>query len=126
MPSDVRPAGTEPPGGPDEGVSSVDATTDEIFELQEEIGQLKQAITSHAVVDQAIGMMVALGRVTPDQGWVVLQEVSQHTNVKLRDIAEMIIAWGGEGDMWPDVRAALEETLDKYGPTQIPDDPPDS
>lgn len=124
MPSNARPSGPGPLGGPEEETSSVDTATDEIFELQEEIGQLKQAITSHAVVDQAIGMMVALGRITPDQGWVVLREVSQHMNVKLRDLAEMIIAWGGEGDMRSDVRAVLEETLDKYGPTQIPDEPP--
>jgi hypothetical protein len=65
-------------------------------------------------------MMVALGRVSPDQGWAVLQEVSQHTNVKLRAIAEMILVWGRQGDLPPEIRAVLEETLDKYGPTQIP------
>ncbi|GGN57586.1 hypothetical protein GCM10011579_019950 [Streptomyces albiflavescens] len=96
---------------------------DRIVELREEIDQLKEAVTSHAVVDQAIGMMVALGRVTPDQGWAVLREVSQHTNIKLRTIAEMIIVWGQKGDLSPDVRAVLEDTLDKYGPAQIPDSP---
>ncbi|WP_406176458.1 ANTAR domain-containing protein [Streptomyces sp. NBC_00996] len=96
---------------------------DRIVELREEIDQLKEAVTSHAVVDQAIGMMVALGRVTPDQGWAVLREVSQHTNIKLRIIAEMIIVWGQKGDLAPDIRAVLEDTLDKYGPAQIPDPP---
>jgi hypothetical protein len=79
--------------------------TGRIFELQEEVEQLKEAVASHAVVDQAIGMMVALGRVTPDQGWVVLKDVSQHTNIKLR--------------------AELEEALDRHGPTQIPGAPPE-
>ncbi|MEU1203404.1 ANTAR domain-containing protein [Streptomyces sp. NPDC005813] len=92
--------------------------------LREEIDQLKAAVTSHAVVDQAIGMMVALGRVTPEQGWDVLREVSQHTNIKLRAVAEMIIVWGQEGELPADVRAVLEETLDKYGPTEIPGAPP--
>ncbi|PBC59814.1 ANTAR domain-containing protein [Streptomyces sp. Tue6028] len=92
--------------------------------LREEIDQLKEAVTSHAVVDQAIGMMVALGRVTPEQGWAVLREVSQHTNIKLRAVAEMIIVWGQEGELPADVRAVLEETLDKYGPTEIPGAPP--
>ena len=103
--------------GPDENASL-------IVELQEEIGQLKEAVTSHAVVDQAIGMMVALGRVTPDQGWAVLREVSQHTNIKLRNVSEMIIVWGQKGDLPPDVRATLEETLDRYGPTSLPEDSP--
>ncbi|MGW3977422.1 ANTAR domain-containing protein [Streptomyces mirabilis] len=95
-----------------------------MVELREEVDQLKEAVTSHATVDQAIGMVVALGRVSPDQGWAVLREVSQHTNVKLRTVAEMILVWGRQGDLPPDIRAALEDTLDKYGPTQIPDCPP--
>ena len=106
--------------GPDEPHATA-AEPDRIFELEEEIGQLKEAVTSHAVVDQAIGVMVAVSRVTPDQGWAVLREVSQHTNTKLRNIAEMILIWGRSGDdLPPDVRAALENTLDRCGPTQLP------
>ncbi|MFJ2826395.1 ANTAR domain-containing protein [Streptomyces sp. NPDC087263] len=97
---------------------------EEIFELREEVGQLKEAVTSHATVDQAIGMMVALGRVTPDEGWAVLREVSQRTNVKLRSIAELVLVWGRTGDLPSDIRAPLEEALDRYGPTQIPGAPP--
>ncbi|MFG2373076.1 ANTAR domain-containing protein [Streptomyces sp. NPDC048504] len=97
---------------------------EEIVELREEVGQFKEAVTSHATVDQAIGMMVALGRVTPDEGWAVLREVSQLTNIKLRNIAELILIWGRNGDLPSDVRAPLEEALDKYGPTQIPGTPP--
>ena len=59
--------------------------------VQEQVDQLKEAVASHAVVDQAIGMVVALGRVTPDQGWEVLRDVSQHTNIKLRNVAELIL-----------------------------------
>jgi len=95
--------------------------TARILELQEEIGQLKEAVTSHAVVDQAIGMIVALGRVSPDQGWAILREVSQHTNIKLRNVAELIIIWGQKGDLPPEIRTTLEDALDRYGPTQIPD-----
>ncbi|MFF6996812.1 ANTAR domain-containing protein [Streptomyces sp. NPDC008313] len=86
------------------------------MELQEEIDQLKDAVTSHAVVDQAIGLVVALGRVTPDEGWTVLREVSQHTNVKLRDIAEMVLLWARTGELPSSVRTALEEALDRCGP----------
>ncbi|WP_406212875.1 ANTAR domain-containing protein [Streptomyces canus] len=94
--------------------------SDRIFALQEEIGQLKEAMVSHAVVDQAIGMVVALGRVTPDQGWEVLKDVSQHTNIKLRNVADLILIWGRSGEIPPEIRAELEDTLDRYGPTQIP------
>jgi hypothetical protein len=88
---------------------SDEGEADRIFELQEEVHQLKAAVASHAVVDQAIGMVVALGRVTPDQGWQVLKEVSQHTNIKLRNVADLILIWGRTGDMPPQIRAELED-----------------
>ncbi|MGW1893813.1 ANTAR domain-containing protein [Streptomyces sp. NPDC002004] len=97
-----------------------DETATRVFQLEEEIGQLKQAVHSHATVDQAIGMIVALGRVTPDEGWTILQEVSQHTNIKLRNIAELIIIWGRNGDLPAEVRAELEDAIDRHGPTQVP------
>ncbi|MEV6808691.1 ANTAR domain-containing protein [Streptomyces sp. NPDC017248] len=93
---------------------------DRIAALQAEVDQMKEALASHAVVDQAIGMVVALGRVAPDQGWQILKEVSQHTNVKLRHVAELILVWGRRGDIPPDIRAALEDALDRYGPAQVP------
>jgi polyhydroxyalkanoate synthesis regulator phasin len=99
--------------------------TRRIFELEEQVDQLKEAVASHAVVDQAIGMVVALGRVSPDQGWAVLKDVSQHTNIKLRNVAELILIWGRSGTMPPEIRAELEDSLDRYGPTQVPGAPPE-
>jgi small nuclear ribonucleoprotein (snRNP)-like protein len=101
-----------------------DTDADQIFQLQEQVRQLKEAVVSHAVVDQAIGMVVALGRVDPGQGWAVLKEVSQHTNVKLRNVAELILVWGRTGALPGEIRTALEEALDRHGPTQIPGAPP--
>ncbi|KAB2976455.1 ANTAR domain-containing protein [Streptomyces sp. SS1-1] len=92
-----------------------------ITELEEEVDQLRHAVGAHAVVDQAIGMVVALGRVAPDQGWAVLKDVSQHTNIKLREVAELIIVWGREGEMPAEIRVELQEALERHGPTQIPE-----
>ncbi|MEU2065157.1 ANTAR domain-containing protein [Streptomyces sp. NPDC013455] len=97
-----------------------DPDRDRLAALQAEVEQLKEAVTSHAVVDQAIGMVVALGRVSPDQGYQVLREVSQHTNIKLRNVAELILIWGRRGDIPPDIRAELEDALDRYAPTRMP------
>ncbi|MFB7508328.1 ANTAR domain-containing protein [Streptomyces broussonetiae] len=96
---------------------------DRIFELEEEVDQLKEAVTSHQVADQAIGMVVVLGRVSPDQVWEVLKEVSQHTNIKLRNVADLILIWGRMGQMPADIRAELEDALDRHGPTEIPGTP---
>ncbi|MFE2296849.1 ANTAR domain-containing protein [Streptomyces sp. NPDC059445] len=105
------------------GPSDSNAESDRIFELEAEVQQLKEAVTSHAVVDQAIGMMVALGRVSPDQGWAVLKDVSQHTNIKLRNVAELIILWGRDGEIPQNIRVELEDALDRHGPDQIPEAP---
>ncbi|MFI5825380.1 ANTAR domain-containing protein [Streptomyces rishiriensis] len=82
-----------------------------ISELQREIGQLHEAAASHAVIDQAIGVVVAHARVRPDQGFEILREVSQHTNIKLRHIALVVLDWA-QGEKLPDdIRAALDEAL---------------
>lgn len=97
-----------------------DGGSDRILQLEEEVQQLKDAVVSHAVVDQAIGMIVALGRVSPDEGWTVLREVSQRTNIKLRNVADLILVWGRTGLLPPEVRAELEDALDRLGPTRVP------
>ncbi|MFJ7967151.1 ANTAR domain-containing protein [Streptomyces sp. NPDC096324] len=86
-----------------------------ISQLQEEIGQLHCAIDSHAVVDQAIGVVISLGGLTPDQGFDVLRTVSQHTNVKLRKVAEQIIAWAHDEQLDQDIRQALNTALHNAG-----------
>ncbi|MFD5518815.1 ANTAR domain-containing protein [Streptomyces sp. NPDC127066] len=61
--------------------------------LEEENAQLQQAVGSHAVVDQALGVLIAVYRLPPEEGWRVLVKVSQHLNVKLHAIADEVIAW---------------------------------
>ncbi|MGV9391463.1 ANTAR domain-containing protein [Streptomyces olivaceus] len=104
---------------------TADGDPEQLFRLQEQVRQLKEAVVSHAVVDQAIGVVVVLGSVSPDEGWIVLKEVSQHTNIKLRNVAETMLIWGRTGVMPPEIRAALEDTLDRHGPTCVPRTPPE-
>ncbi|WP_223865014.1 ANTAR domain-containing protein [Streptomyces sp. 5-10] len=83
-----------------------------IAALEEEVGQLRQAVVSHAVIDQAIGVVIARGRLLPDQGWDVLRAVSQNTNTKVRLIAEQIVQWPYSGRLPEDIRQALEAALE--------------
>ncbi|MBZ6231803.1 ANTAR domain-containing protein [Streptomyces olivaceus] len=99
---------------------TADGDPEQLFRLQEQVRQLKEAVVSHAVVDQAIGVVVVLGAVSPDEGWIVLKEVSQHTNIKLRNVAETMLIWGRTGVMPQEIRAALEDTLDRHGPNCVP------
>ncbi|MFD5723535.1 ANTAR domain-containing protein [Streptomyces sp. NPDC127036] len=64
-----------------------------VAELKDENAHLQQAVHAHAVIDQAIGVLLAAGGLTPDQGWNALREVSQRTNTKLRHVAERLIEW---------------------------------
>ncbi|MFD5632303.1 ANTAR domain-containing protein [Streptomyces sp. NPDC127072] len=87
---------------------------EQVGELREENAQLHEALRSHAVVDQAIGVVLALGQLTPEQGWDVLKEVSQRTNIKLRHVAELLVDWARTGDLNSDVRTELDRQLAQY------------
>jgi len=54
--------------------------------------QLSHALDSRAVIDQAIGMLMARLGVTADQAFAELTRQSQQTNVKLREIAARLVA----------------------------------
>ncbi|MVO88751.1 ANTAR domain-containing protein [Streptomyces sp. p1417] len=86
---------------------------EQLVRLEEEVDHLKQAVTSHATVDQAIGVILAVGQLTPAHGWDVLKEVSQNTNIKLRHIAELIVTWGRTGELPSEVRSQLESSIDR-------------
>ncbi|MEU6012426.1 ANTAR domain-containing protein [Streptomyces sp. NPDC047453] len=85
---------------------------DRIRQLETQVFQLQQAVTSHAVIDQAIGVIVAVGRMTPDEAWDALRETSMCTNIKLRHVAELVITWGQGGrDLAADVRCELSRRV---------------
>jgi GAF domain-containing protein len=59
--------------------------------------QLKSSIVSRAVIDQAIGVIMATQRCPQEQAFEILRSVSQNTNVKLRELAASIVtSVGGE------------------------------
>ncbi|MET7436779.1 ANTAR domain-containing protein [Streptomyces sp. NPDC004082] len=70
----------------------------EVVRLRAENEQLRQAMASHAVIDQAIGALVVLGQIGAGDGLGVLRDVSQRTNTKLHAVAERVLdlARGGE------------------------------
>ncbi|MCF6525238.1 ANTAR domain-containing protein [Streptomyces sp. JJ36] len=64
----------------------------EIAALRTEVAQLRKALESRPVIDQARGMIMMMGRCPPDVAWQILVEVSQHTNTKLREVAHALVA----------------------------------
>lgn len=53
--------------------------------------QLQAALTSRAVIDQAIGVVMGQNRCGADEAFGILRTASQHRNVKLRTVAEEIV-----------------------------------
>jgi len=53
--------------------------------------QLETALTSRAVIDQAKGVLMMRHGCTADEAFQRLAEESQHSNVKLRDVASAIV-----------------------------------
>lgn len=86
--------------------------------LERENAQLRQAVDSHATVDQAIGVLVAVHRLTPTAGFEVLREVSQHCNVKLHSVAETVIDWALGDPLPPPVGRELDAAVQRRPRTE--------
>ncbi|MFD4561228.1 ANTAR domain-containing protein [Streptomyces sp. NPDC058469] len=64
----------------------------EVVELRARNEQLGRALASRAVIDQARGMLMALAPCSSERAWDLLVEVSQHCNIKLRDVTAALVA----------------------------------
>ncbi|MBC9728561.1 ANTAR domain-containing protein [Streptomyces sp. TRM68367] len=64
----------------------------EVVELRVRNEQLGRALASRAVIDQARGMVMALAPCSNDRAWDLMVDVSQHCNIKLRDVAAALVA----------------------------------
>ena len=55
---------------------------------------LQRALESRAVIDQAKGILMERYKLTADQAFQVLTQISMHRNEKVRDIAEVLVLTG--------------------------------
>ena len=56
-----------------------------------EATHLRRAMESRAVIEQAKGMIMARDRCTAEEAFDILNRISQQQNVKLRDLAQLIV-----------------------------------
>ncbi|MEU2555498.1 ANTAR domain-containing protein [Streptomyces sp. NPDC013313] len=91
-----------------------DEHADRLTALQREVGQLRHAVVSHAVIDQAIGVVVAVGGMSPGQGWEALRRISQHTNTKLREVARCLVEWPASGLLSEPIHRTLTEEVERH------------
>ncbi|MEV0260702.1 ANTAR domain-containing protein [Streptomyces sp. NPDC050617] len=79
------------PYAPQHVTAATSALLDEVAELRAENEQLTRALSSRAVIDQARGMLMVLAPCTSERAWDLLVDLSQHGNVKLRDVAAALV-----------------------------------
>ncbi|MDO0929253.1 ANTAR domain-containing protein [Streptomyces sp. TG1A-8] len=93
------------------------STTDLVKEynrLSDENLHLQRAVTSHALIDQAIGAVVVLGQIPPEEAWRTLRDVSQRTNTKLRTVAEHILAYAQGAALTEAEQTELGRAIARY------------
>jgi hypothetical protein len=80
------PALTRRPDRPSDSSGSSDSAA-----AAARIRQLEEALESHALVDQARGVLMATHRIDADAAWALLVRVSSHQNIKVRTLAEAVV-----------------------------------
>jgi AmiR/NasT family two-component response regulator len=76
-------------------------------QLTEEITQLKESLATRATIGQATGIVGGRLQVTTETAWRLLRRASQDCNVKVRRVAEIIVA-AHDGSLPPDDDAIAE------------------
>ncbi|MFI0239161.1 ANTAR domain-containing protein [Streptomyces sp. NPDC016845] len=110
---------TDPSPRPD---AHENGSADERARLEAQAARLRQVVRGRAVLDQAVGVLLTLGRMTPAGAWNVLRQVSERTAVPLRETAGHLVGYARSGVL-PDV---LREEVERHLPGPWQRDLPDT
>ena len=92
----ISPLRVEPDGSGttrQAAVPSVDLrSTDRATDLERQVAQLTAATESRQLIEHAVGVLAERFDSTPDQAWQLLRWISPTTNLKVRLIAEAVVA----------------------------------
>ncbi|MEO7981687.1 MAG: ANTAR domain-containing protein [Sporichthyaceae bacterium] len=69
-------------------------------DCQQEISQLRAAMSSRSVIDQAKGILIGQHGCTAEQAFEMQSAASQRDNRKLRDVAGAVVAGAQDGVGW--------------------------
>ncbi|MFH8736500.1 ANTAR domain-containing protein [Streptomyces sp. NPDC017964] len=95
--------------------SAAEGLPERVLALEDGDGS-SQPGTFDAVVDQAVGVVIAVGRLTSAEAWDVLRETSMRTDIKLHHVAELLVEWGRSGALCADIRIELDRQLAQRRP----------
>lgn len=80
-------------------------------DLRAENEQLREAMVSRAVIEQARGMLMAIASCSAQTAWDALVEISQHSNVKLRNVSAALVAAATGGRLPPEMEPAYRHAI---------------
>ena len=60
----------------------------------DDVTNMRQAMASRSVIEQAKGILMERHRITAEQAFTLLTHASQRTNVKLREVSEELVTTG--------------------------------
>ncbi|WP_328493416.1 ANTAR domain-containing protein [Streptomyces sp. NBC_00414] len=83
-------------------------------QLLAETEQLKRALERRPVIDMARGVLMATWSCTAEEGWRILVWVSQHSNTKVHDVAEALLATTRNEPMPPHLEKHLPAALEQW------------
>ena len=118
MPRDRgRPAGLRPPmprPGPVEAprshLSADEEGAERVRVLENEVAQLRTAMASRAVIEQAKGVLMLLTGCGDERSFDLLTHISSHTHRKVREVAaELVSSAAGRAELPEDIRAILRD-----------------
>lgn len=91
--------------------------------LHAELEQLRRAMQTRPIIDQACGVLIATFGLSPQGAWNALVTTSQNTNTKLHRLAGDLVGTA-QGDPLPKaVREQLNAAVDKAKATPSPPGP---
>ncbi|WBB58213.1 ANTAR domain-containing protein [Streptomyces sp. WMMC500] len=82
--------------------------------LNEEVEQLKRAIDTRPLIDQARGILMAALHCSDEEAWTLLVETSQRTNTKLRVVAQAVIDSTSDAPLPEELLAQLRQSIGRH------------
>ncbi|MYT75531.1 MULTISPECIES: ANTAR domain-containing protein [unclassified Streptomyces] len=104
----MQPDARDTQPGSDDGTEPSAPT---VARMEDEIAHLRREMSSHAGIDQAVGVILTMGRMTPAEALDALREVSASTGVRADRLARMLIDFPRTGTLPAAVRQELERQV---------------
>src|SRR5215210_9541825 len=90
---------------------------DRVHALEIEVAQLRTAMVSRAVIEQAKGVLMLLTGCADQVAFDLLTHISSHTHRKVREVAQELVASAtGRSPLSDDVKVILRDACPPSGP----------